>query len=107
MFRLYLGHLQALKGQIHTISEQCILGSATLTMIRLYNNETACGSFILPVLCNIIILCMSHCCVLTDTFYPMYFLGLVCLALAWLGLAWLGSAWFVFRGSYVSCTQYV
>jgi hypothetical protein len=25
MFRLYLSHLQALKGHIHTISEQCII----------------------------------------------------------------------------------
>jgi hypothetical protein len=39
MFRLYLSHLQALKDQIHTVSEQCILGSPTLTIIRLYNKE--------------------------------------------------------------------
>jgi hypothetical protein len=39
MFRLYLNHLQDLKGQIHTISEQCIVGSTTLTLIRLYNKE--------------------------------------------------------------------
>jgi hypothetical protein len=39
MFRLYLSHLQALKGQIHTINKQCIVGSQTLTIIRLYNKE--------------------------------------------------------------------
>jgi hypothetical protein len=38
MFRLYLSHLQALKGQMHIISEQCIVGSQELTKIRLYNN---------------------------------------------------------------------
>jgi hypothetical protein len=36
MFRLYLSHLQALKGQIHTVSEQCIVGSPTITIIRLH-----------------------------------------------------------------------
>jgi hypothetical protein len=40
MFLLYLSHLQALKGQMHIISEQCIVGSPALTKIRLYNNIT-------------------------------------------------------------------
>jgi hypothetical protein len=39
MFRLYVSHLQALKGQIHTISEHCIVGSPTLKIIVLYNKE--------------------------------------------------------------------
>jgi hypothetical protein len=39
MFRLYLSHLQALKAQIHTVSEQLMVGSPTLTVIRLYNKE--------------------------------------------------------------------
>jgi hypothetical protein len=39
MFRLYLSHLPALKGQIHTVGEQCIVGSPVLTKIQLYNNE--------------------------------------------------------------------
>jgi hypothetical protein len=33
MFRLYMSHLQALNGQIHTIREQCIVVSPTLTII--------------------------------------------------------------------------
>jgi tRNA A37 threonylcarbamoyladenosine biosynthesis protein TsaE len=40
MFRLYPSHLQALKGKIHTVSEQRIVGSPTLTIIRVYNKET-------------------------------------------------------------------
>jgi hypothetical protein len=41
MFRLYLSHIKALKGQIHTVSEQCIVGSPMLIMlvILLYNKE--------------------------------------------------------------------
>jgi hypothetical protein len=39
MFRLYLGHLQALKIEIHTVNEQCIVGSQTLTIYRVDNNE--------------------------------------------------------------------
>jgi hypothetical protein len=34
MFRLYLSHFQALKDQIQTISEQCIVGSPPLTIIH-------------------------------------------------------------------------
>jgi hypothetical protein len=39
MFRLYLSHLQALKIQSHTVNEQCIVGSPTLTTYRLNNKE--------------------------------------------------------------------
>jgi hypothetical protein len=39
MFRLYLSHLQALKAQIHTVNEQCIVGSPTLTIYRVNSNE--------------------------------------------------------------------
>jgi hypothetical protein len=39
MFRLYLIHHQALKAQIHTVNERCIVGSPTLTMYRVNNNE--------------------------------------------------------------------
>jgi hypothetical protein len=39
MFRLYLSHHQALKAQIHTVNEQCVVGSATLTIYRVNNNE--------------------------------------------------------------------
>jgi hypothetical protein len=39
MFRLYLSHLQALKFQIDTVIEQCIVRSPTLKIIKLYNNE--------------------------------------------------------------------
>jgi hypothetical protein len=35
MFRLYLSHLQAFKGQHHTVSEQCIVGSPMLTITTL------------------------------------------------------------------------
>jgi hypothetical protein len=49
MFRIYLSHLQALKGQIYTVSEQCVVESPTFTIIRLYSNE------ILRLLYNLII----------------------------------------------------
>jgi hypothetical protein len=39
MFRLYLSHLQVLKKQIHTVNEQCIVGSPTLTTYRVNSNE--------------------------------------------------------------------
>jgi hypothetical protein len=39
MFRLYLSHRQAFKIQIHTVNEQCIVGSPTLTIHRVNNNE--------------------------------------------------------------------
>jgi hypothetical protein len=39
MFRLYLSHLQALKAQIHTENEQCIVGSPTLTIYRVNKNK--------------------------------------------------------------------
>jgi hypothetical protein len=39
MFRLYLSHHQALKAQIHTVNEQCIVGSPTLTVYKENNNE--------------------------------------------------------------------
>jgi hypothetical protein len=39
MFRLYLSHHQALKTQIHTVNEQCIVGYPTLTIYRVNNNE--------------------------------------------------------------------
>jgi hypothetical protein len=39
MFRPYLSHHQARKAQIHTVNEQCIVGSPTLTIYRLNNNE--------------------------------------------------------------------
>jgi hypothetical protein len=39
MFRLYLSHHQGLKAQIHTVNEQCIVGSPTLTIYRMNNNE--------------------------------------------------------------------
>jgi spore coat polysaccharide biosynthesis predicted glycosyltransferase SpsG len=39
MFRLYLSHHLALKAQIHTVNEQCIVGSPTLTIHRVNNNE--------------------------------------------------------------------
>jgi hypothetical protein len=38
MFRLYLSHHQALKAQIHTVNEQCIVESPTLTIYRENNN---------------------------------------------------------------------
>jgi hypothetical protein len=40
MLRLYLTHLQALKGQIHTVDYQCVVESPTLTISQLYNNES-------------------------------------------------------------------
>jgi hypothetical protein len=39
MFRLYLSHHQALKAQIYIVNEQCIVGSPTLTIYRVNNNE--------------------------------------------------------------------
>jgi hypothetical protein len=39
MFGLYLSHLQALKKQIPTVNEQCIVGSPMLTIYRVNNNE--------------------------------------------------------------------
>jgi hypothetical protein len=39
MFRLYLSHFHPLKGQIHAISEQCIVGSPSLTIMRLDKKE--------------------------------------------------------------------
>jgi hypothetical protein len=39
MFRLYLSHLQAFKIQIHTVNEQCIVGSPKLRIYRVNNNE--------------------------------------------------------------------
>jgi hypothetical protein len=39
MFRLYLSHLQALKIQIHTVNDQCIVGFPTLTIYTVNNNE--------------------------------------------------------------------
>jgi hypothetical protein len=39
MFRLYLSHHQALKAQIHTVDEQCIVGPPTLTIYIVKNNE--------------------------------------------------------------------
>jgi hypothetical protein len=40
MFRLYLSLLQALKGQMHTVGAQCIVGSPTLTINRFYNYQS-------------------------------------------------------------------
>jgi hypothetical protein len=40
MFRLYLSHLQALKGQIHTVGKQRIVGSPTLTIFRYCDIES-------------------------------------------------------------------
>jgi hypothetical protein len=45
MFRLYLSHLHALKGQIHTVGKQCIVGSPKLTINRLYNYQSLCLFF--------------------------------------------------------------
>jgi hypothetical protein len=39
MFRLYLSHHLALKAQIRTVNEQCIVGSPTHTIYRVNNNE--------------------------------------------------------------------
>jgi hypothetical protein len=39
VFRLYLSHHQALKAQIHIVNEQCIVGSQTLTIYKVNNNE--------------------------------------------------------------------
>jgi hypothetical protein len=39
MFRLYLSHLQALKKQIHTVNEHCIVGFPTLIIYRENNDE--------------------------------------------------------------------
>jgi hypothetical protein len=39
MFRLYLSHHQAVKAQIHTVNEQCIVVSPTLTIYRVNNDE--------------------------------------------------------------------
>jgi hypothetical protein len=39
MFRLYLSHLQALKAQIHTVNEQCIVGSPMHKIYRVNNSE--------------------------------------------------------------------
>jgi hypothetical protein len=36
-----LSHLQALKAQIHIVNEQCIVGSPTLTIYKVNNNENA------------------------------------------------------------------
>jgi hypothetical protein len=36
---LNLSHLQALKIEIHTVKEQCIVGSPTLTIYRVNNKE--------------------------------------------------------------------
>jgi spore coat polysaccharide biosynthesis predicted glycosyltransferase SpsG len=50
MFRLYLSHHQALKAQIHTVNEKCIVGSPALTIYRVKNNENLYVTF--PMLYN-------------------------------------------------------
>jgi hypothetical protein len=59
MFRLYLRHLQALKGQTHTVSEQCIVGSPALTINWLYNAEILRVA-VLPVLGSFALLSYLH-----------------------------------------------
>jgi hypothetical protein len=42
-------HHQAPKAQIHTVNEQCIVGSPTLTIYRVNNNEKDLNFCVFPV----------------------------------------------------------
>jgi hypothetical protein len=58
MFRIYLSQLQAHKDKIHTLSELCIVGFPTLTILRLYNTDLGspydvcdCATFCYNLIC--------------------------------------------------------